>query len=193
MRTSVERRTVNLSGYPDLVVIYLGMRVNRIAGIKTLLGFGPKISSSAAAHPDGLLRHEAIIYSLFPMHVGMRQYWRDLNSLLEWTRSDPHRQWWQSFLKDSGGTGFWHETYFRRGGIEAIYDDVPENIGLGVRTSDTGSRTDVWRSSEGRKGNLGSDPYCPRKSSTGSQKHNAKLRPIRTQPPSGRREKVNFT
>jgi Domain of unknown function (DUF4188) len=130
MRTRVERRTVNLSAYPDLVVIYLGMRVNRIAGIKTLLGFGPKISSSAAAQPDGLLRHETIVYSLFPMHVGMRQYWRDADSLLEWTRSDPHRQWWQSFLKDSGGTGFWHETYFRRGGIEAVYDDVPENIGL---------------------------------------------------------------
>jgi hypothetical protein len=130
VRTHVERRTVNLSAYPDLVVIYLGMRVNRIAGIKTLLGFGPKISSSAAAQPDGLLRHETIIYSLFPMHVGMRQYWRDANSLLEWTRSDPHRQWWQGFLKDSGGTGFWHETYFRRGGIEAIYDDVPENIGF---------------------------------------------------------------
>ena len=32
MRTRVERRTVNLSAYPDLVVIYLGMRVNRIAG-----------------------------------------------------------------------------------------------------------------------------------------------------------------
>src|SRR5215469_3631640 len=105
MRTRVERRTVNLSAYPDLVVIYLGMRVNRIVGIKTLLGFGPKISSSAAPQPDGLLRHETITYSLFPMHVGMRQYWRDANSLLEWTRSDPHRHWWQSFLKDSGGTG----------------------------------------------------------------------------------------
>src|SRR5579872_2919427 len=91
---------------------------------------GPKISSSAAAQPEGLLRHETIIYSLFPMHLGMRQYWRDAKSLLEWTRSDPHRQWWQSFLKNSGGTGFWQETYFRRGGIEAVYDDVPENIGM---------------------------------------------------------------
>jgi hypothetical protein len=35
MRTRVERRTVNLSAYPDLVVIYLGMRVNRITGIMT--------------------------------------------------------------------------------------------------------------------------------------------------------------
>ena len=52
MRTRVERRTVNLPAYPDLVVIYLGMRVNRIAGSKTMLGFGPKISSSAAAQPE---------------------------------------------------------------------------------------------------------------------------------------------
>jgi hypothetical protein len=130
MATNVERRTVDLSNYPDLVVIYLGMRVNRITGLKTLAGFGPKISSSAAAEPEGLLRHENIIYSLFPMHVGMRQYWRDPDSLLKWTRSDPHRQWWQSFLRDSGGTGFWHETYFRKGGVEAIYDDVKVGVGL---------------------------------------------------------------
>jgi len=52
MPTRVERKTVDLSGYPDLVVIYLGMRVNRITGMKTLLGFGPKISASVNARPD---------------------------------------------------------------------------------------------------------------------------------------------
>src|SRR5579875_624343 len=46
MRTPVERRTVDLSRYPDLVVVYLGMRVNRIAGLKTLFGFGPQIAKS---------------------------------------------------------------------------------------------------------------------------------------------------
>jgi len=106
------------------------MRVNRITGIKTLLGFGPKISASVAAQPDGLLRHEFFMFSLFPPHLGMRQYWRNLDSLLKWTRSDPHRQWWKAFLRDSGGTGFWHETYFRRGGMEAIYDDVMQPIGF---------------------------------------------------------------
>lgn len=130
MPTKVNRRTIDLSPYPDLIVIYLGMRVNRLTGIKTLLGFGPQISASASAQPDGLLRHENIIYSLFPMHVGMRQYWRDLESLMKWTRSDPPRRWWQNFLKDSGGTGFWHETYFLRGGMEAIYDDIPEKFGF---------------------------------------------------------------
>jgi len=130
MATKVERRTVDLSGFPDLVVIYLGMRVNRITGIKTLLGFGPRISSSAAAQPEGLLLHEPIVYSLFPPNVGMRQYWRDLDSLLASSRSEPHRQWWKSFLKDSGGTGFWHETYMLRGGMEAVYDDIPMPIGF---------------------------------------------------------------
>jgi hypothetical protein len=130
MTTKVQRQTVDLSNYPDLVVVYLGMRVNRIQGIKTLLGFGPRISSSVKAQPDGLLRHENFLFSLFPMHAGMRQYWRDLDSLMKWTRSDPHRQWWQEFLKNSGGTGFWHETYLLRGGMEAIYDDIALPIGF---------------------------------------------------------------
>jgi hypothetical protein len=130
MPTKVERKTVDLSGYPDLIVIYLGMRVNRITGLKTLFGFGPEISDSVAAQPDGLLRHEYFIISLFPMHVAFRQYWRDMPSLMKWTRSDPHRRWWQKFLKDAGGTGFWHETYFQRGGIEAVYDDIHEPLGL---------------------------------------------------------------
>ncbi len=130
MTTRVARRTVDLSAYPDLVVIYLGMRVNRITGIKTLLGFGPKIASSIDAHPDGLLRHEVFLFSFFPMHLGIRQYWRNQESLLRWTRSDPHRDWWQKFLKDSGGTGFWHETYLLRGGMEAIYDDIVPKIGF---------------------------------------------------------------
>jgi hypothetical protein len=130
MPTPVSRQTVDLSPYPDLVVIYLGMRVNRLAGVKTLLGFGPKIADSVAQKPQGLLLHENLYFSLFPLHVGMRQYWRDMESLLTWTRSAPHRQWWQNFLKNSGGTGFWHETYLMKGGMEAIYGDVPTPIGL---------------------------------------------------------------
>ena len=126
----VDRQTVDLSAYPNLVVIYLGMRVNALAGVKTLLGFGPRISNAVNAKPEGLLLHETIIYSLFRMHVGMRQYWRDFDSLERWSRSEPHMHWWKEFLRNSGGTGFWHETYFMRGGMEAIYDDVPKRIGL---------------------------------------------------------------
>jgi hypothetical protein len=60
----------DLSSYPDLVVIYLGMRVNSSAGLRTLISFG-------------------------------------------------------QFLRDRGGTGFWHETYFRGGQIESVYIDMP--------------------------------------------------------------------
>jgi fumigallin biosynthesis monooxygenase-like protein len=123
-----KRETVDLSRYPDLVVIYLGMRVNAATGFKTLLGFGPKISQAVEAKPDGLLLHENMLYSL--RHFGMRQYWRDFDSLEAWSRSEPHRIWWQQFLRDSRGTGFWHETYFRRGGIEAVYIDMHARTGL---------------------------------------------------------------
>lgn len=130
MPTRVNRQTVDLSAYPNLVVVYLGMRVNRLTGLKTLLGFGPRISKSAADRPAGLLHHEVFLFSLFPPHAGIRQYWRDMDSLMAWTRSKPHSDWWKSFLNNSGGTGFWHETYMITGGMEAIYDDVPEPIGF---------------------------------------------------------------
>ena len=123
-----KRETVDLSQYPDLVVIYLGMRVNTFTGVKTVFGFGPKISAAVQAKPDGLLLHENLFYSL--RHVGMRQYWRDFESLEGWSRSEPHRLWWRDFLRNSGGTGFWHETYFRRGGVEAVYIDMHTPTGL---------------------------------------------------------------
>jgi hypothetical protein len=125
-----ERRTVDLSGYPDLVVIYLGMRVNALTGVKTLLGFGPKIQAAVNEQPDGLLLHENMLFS--PRHLGMREYWRDFESLEAWTRSMPHKQWWRSFVKDTGGTGFWHETYFMRGGMEAIYANMEKPLGFTV-------------------------------------------------------------
>ena len=124
----VDRRTVDLSDYPDLVVIYLGMRVNRLRGFLRFFGLGPQIGKSVSDGPDGLLLHETFWFS--PRHGGMRQYWRDFESLEAWTRSEPHRRWWKEFLRDSGGTGFWHETYSARGGIEAIYDDMPTPIGM---------------------------------------------------------------
>ena len=48
--------------------------------------------------------------------------------------------WWKEFLRNSGGTGFWHETYFMRGGMEAIYDDMPVRIGLSAFAPLSGAR-----------------------------------------------------
>ena len=124
MASTPDRTTVDLSQYPDLVVIYLGMQVKSLRGLKTLISFGPKIRQSVEAEPDGLLLHENLMFSFFPPHAGMRQYWRDFESLERWARSLPHTEWWQTFLRDRGGTGFWHETYPRRGEMESIYIDM---------------------------------------------------------------------
>ena len=132
MTRRVDRRTVDLSAFPDLVVIYLGMRVRTLAGIKRLMGIGPQIVKAGSERPEGLLHFENnIIFGFFPLHLGMRWYWKDFESLEKWARSEPHRLWWQDFLRDSGGTGFWHETYFMRGGMEAVYDDLaPRPLGF---------------------------------------------------------------
>jgi hypothetical protein len=129
-RSGVDRQTVDLSEFPDLVVIYLGMRVRNVRGLGKLLQTGRQIQAGVAQGPDGLLLHENIVFSLLPPHLGMRQYWRDLDALERWTRELPHQQWWKDFLRDSAGTGFWHETYFMQGGMEAVYDDMHKPTGM---------------------------------------------------------------
>ena len=127
MRRAPNRTTADLSSYPDVVVIYLGIRVNSPRGLKTLISFGPKIRKSVEAQPDGLLLHENLLLSLIPPHAGMHQYWRDFDSLERWARSLPRQQWWQQFLRDTGSAGFWHETYFRSGQMKSFYIDMPRN------------------------------------------------------------------
>lgn len=120
-----DRMAVDLSAYPDLVVIYLGMRVRSLRGLMTLLGIGPKIDQAGAEQPPGLLHHENnIVFSFFPLQVGMRWYWKDFDSMEAWTRSGAHREWWKTFVRDTRGTDMWHETYFMRGGMEAIYSNA---------------------------------------------------------------------
>jgi len=57
--------------------------------------------------------------------LGMRQYWRDFDSLERWAHDLPHKAWWRAYLRDRGGTGFWHETYFRDGAVESVFIDMP--------------------------------------------------------------------
>jgi Domain of unknown function (DUF4188) len=115
------RQTVDLSQYPDLVVIYLGMKAKSFRGLKTLIAIRPQIQRSVSEKPEGLLLHEDIIFSFAPPHFGMRQYWRDFDSLEAWARSGMHSGWWRAFIADQGGTGFWHELYSREGAMEGSY------------------------------------------------------------------------
>ena len=120
--------SVDLSAYPDLVVVYLGFRVSTWRGFKALLGISTGLRAVQKDKPDGLLCHETIVFAL--NHIGMRQYWRDFDSLERFTRSDPHKTWWRQFTKDPAGSGFWHEAYRRSGGMEALYLGMPKPIGL---------------------------------------------------------------
>lgn len=124
------RATVDLAPYPDLVVIYLGMRAQSLSGARVLRRMAHAIAGSVTDRPDGLLHHESFWFGLLPPHAGIRQYWRDFDALESWARGLPHRDWWASFIRDPKGTCFWHETYAIGGGFEAIYGNVTAPIGL---------------------------------------------------------------
>ena len=57
----VARRTVDLSAYPDLIVIYLGLRVNALNGTKNARGLGPQIAMSVAANQRTAKRSGALV------------------------------------------------------------------------------------------------------------------------------------
>ena len=126
----MEREAADLSAYPNLVVIYLGMRVYTLRGLASVLSLRNEILREIRRRPDGLLDHESFYFSLFPLHIGLRQYWRDFAALEAWTRQFPHQQWWKNYVQNPRGTGFWHETYCREGGIEGVYDHMRESTGL---------------------------------------------------------------
>lgn len=113
------RYSVDLSDYPDLVVIYLGYRASGLKGLRSMLQIGRGLRSIKLQPPAGLLSHEDLWFGF--MHPGFRQYWRDLESLEAFTRAPQHAAWWRDFAGGSTGGGIWHETYRLRGGIEAIY------------------------------------------------------------------------
>jgi hypothetical protein len=48
------RETVELSQFPDLVVIYPGRRAESLRGMGALLSMGPGIRQAVDARPDGL-------------------------------------------------------------------------------------------------------------------------------------------
>jgi hypothetical protein len=127
---TTDRRTVDLSDYPDLVVITLGMQAHGLRGLRTLSGLRNAIRRSVMDRPDGLLHHDTLIVSNWPVHRLLRQYWRDLDSLERWTRSMPHSSWWRRYIRDSEGTSFYHELYSRRGGMEGIFVNMDGPVGM---------------------------------------------------------------
>ncbi len=128
MQAPVNRQSVDLSTYPDLVMIMLGFKVKGWRGLLAARRIGPRLNQIARDRPEGLLAHEGMMFSL--THFGFRQYWRDLDTLERFTRGEPHAAWWRNVRELSAGAGFWHETYHARGGVEALYVAMPGPVGL---------------------------------------------------------------
>lgn len=120
---TAKRTSIDLAAYPDLIVVYLGYRATTWRSTRMLFSIGRDLRRIRSSKPDGLLAHESVLFGW--RHIGMRQYWRDLPSLEAFTRSNPHKAWWRALGRDPGGAGFWHETYRRSGGMEALYLNMP--------------------------------------------------------------------
>ncbi len=125
---AVQRFAVDMRGYPELVVVYLGMKIISWRGLGGFFRTGRGITQAVASRPDGLLAHEFLLFG--PLHIGMRQYWRDLDALEAFTRAQPHKGWWASFAADPAGTAVWHEAYRMSGGMEGIYLNMQGKPGL---------------------------------------------------------------
>lgn len=135
--TDRSRQTVDLSEYPDLVIIRAGMRAESLKGIYKLMKYGYQIidsvngiEDSEELTPDALLHNEEEIHSIIPPHFVIRQYWRDFDSLEDWTHTGTHSELWDELAESPEGTSFWHELYSREG-IEAVYngmDDAPTGM-----------------------------------------------------------------
>ena len=108
-----------------------GMQVNTFFGIKTHVWvWSPTSPRRSPAKPDGLLPHEPVFVRCSRSTSACGSTGGTLSRSKNGHTPDRTSAGGRSFFADSGGTGFWHETYFMRGGIEAIYDDMPKPIGL---------------------------------------------------------------
>ena len=128
MQAAINRQSVDLSAYPDLVMIMLGFQVRGWRGLLAMRRIGRGLAQITRNSPDGLLADEGMMFGL--THIGFRQYWRDMDALERFTRSEPHADWWRRMREMSAGAGFWHETYHARGGVEAVYVAMNQPVGL---------------------------------------------------------------
>jgi hypothetical protein len=124
------RETVDLSGYPGLVMILLGFKLRRPGSIPVFFSLGRGFAEIARHPPEGLLGTHTCLFGW--NHLGFRQYWRDMEALEHFTRTGPHGEWWKRFAQDQQGAGFWHEVYSARGGMEALYLGMPQRTGFGA-------------------------------------------------------------
>lgn len=117
----------------DVVVFLIGMRINRLRAVRAWLPAMramPAMLRELDADPSlGLLGYTQ---HLSPRGALVVQYWRDVDSLIDYARATDHehRPAWGEFNRRArlatGAVGIWHETYVvPAGGLESLYVDMP--------------------------------------------------------------------
>jgi len=84
----VDRATVDLGGYPDLVVVYSGDAGRRPRGMLRLLGSGRNFIARIGS--AGGVAFACGVFVVIP-RIGGLAVLAGLDSLERWTRSAPHR------------------------------------------------------------------------------------------------------
>jgi hypothetical protein len=117
----------------DVVVFLIGLRINRLRAVRawtSALAAMPAMLRELSADPSlGLL---GFTNHLSPRGALVVQYWRDLDSLIDYSRSADHvhRPAWAEFNRRAreaaGAVGIWHETFVVPAGRhESLYVDMP--------------------------------------------------------------------
>lgn len=127
------RRTADLRDRGDVVVFFIGMRINRLRQVWRWLPVFiamPQMVVELAKDPSrGLLARPRTYVS--GRTILLVQYWNSFEDLERYAR-DPeanHLPAWRAFnrrIRDNGSVGIFHETYrVAAGDIETVYANMP--------------------------------------------------------------------
>lgn len=153
------RRTHDHEG--EVVVFLIGLRVNRLRSVRAWLpaarAMGPMLRELSADLSLGLL---GFTNHLSPRGALVVQYWRDLDSLIDYARSTDHahRPAWAEFNRRAreaaGAVGIWHETFVVPAGRhESLYVDMPSTgLGAAVGSVEASGRRETARGRFGAGG-----------------------------------------
>ncbi|RKJ59994.1 DUF4188 domain-containing protein [Butyricicoccus sp. 1XD8-22] len=120
----------------DIVVFIIGMRFNKRLAIHKWL---PVFNAMPGMIKELYTNKESLGFLSMESYFGLRtttmiQYWRSIDDLLAYAKSEKHLAAWKNFNKKVGNNdavGIYHETYqLSKGNYESVYVNMP-HYGLG--------------------------------------------------------------
>ncbi len=142
MRSRPIEGRMTAAGEGELVVFFIGMRINSFAAVRSwwpvARAMGPMLKELTQDPDSGLLGYRSLLAG--PREVQLVQYWESKEKLLAYAAEPDknHHPAWSAFNRrlreGKGKVGMWHETYVvPAGAYESIYTNMPES-GLGKAT-----------------------------------------------------------